>query len=118
MIASKLEVLFVDDHRETADAFADIATALGHSSSVAYDGATALSLTSGNVYRLIFLDISLGDADGRDICHQIRHGASASARVVAVTGYNDLCGTAEMGIFDDCLVKPVTTAELQRQLAI
>ncbi|SPB18201.1 histidine kinase [Caballeronia novacaledonica] len=110
-------VLFVDDHRETADSFSDIALALGHHPSVAYDGATALKLTSDEVFEVIFLDVTLPDADGRDVCCQIRSGASGTARLVAVTGYDDLRGTVGMEVFDDCLLKPITIDELQRQLA-
>ncbi|WP_162070251.1 response regulator [Burkholderia sp. THE68] len=112
------KVLFVDDHRETADSFFDIALALGHRPAVAYDGATALKLTSDEVFDLVFLDVTLPDADGRDVGGQIRNGTSGAARLVAVTGHDDVRGSVRMEMFDDCLLKPITIDELQRQLAL
>ncbi|VXC85929.1 Histidine kinase [Burkholderia sp. 8Y] len=111
------KILFVDDNRDAADALADLARALGHVASVAYDGATAIQMTSRESFDLVCLDVSLPDADGRDICHQIRGGSRAHGRIVAITGYSDLQHSDDMKLFDDCVVKPVTVEQLERLLA-
>ncbi|TCF96881.1 hypothetical protein BZM26_34950 [Paraburkholderia strydomiana] len=109
------KVLFVDDHRDTADSLSDLANAFGHQASVAYDGATALRLTSEESYDIIFLDVSLRDADGRDICAQIRSGARISPRIIGLTGYTDIVELSEHA-FDDCALKPLGIDDLQRLL--
>lgn len=110
------KVLFVDDYSDTADSLASIAAALGHEPAVAYDGETALRITSGTVFDLIFLDVGLRDADGRDIGRQIRKGPSGAARMIAVTGHAHLQDGDDMDAFDACLLKPIGMDQLERLL--
>ncbi|SAK97562.1 PAS/PAC sensor hybrid histidine kinase [Caballeronia pedi] len=109
-------VLFVDDHQDAADSLSAIATALGHHSAVAYDGASAVRLAAETAFDLIFLDVSLPDEDGRDTCERIRVGASQNATVIALTGYAEIRGTQEMQKFDDCFIKPLDIDELESLL--
>jgi len=111
-----MHILFVEDHRESADAFAALATNLGYEVEVAYDGVTAIGLTDTHAFDAIFFDLSLPDADGRDLCRQVRaHGASRHACIFAVTGMTDLSDD-ELSPFDGYLVKPLTVDALQSAL--
>ncbi|CAL8473617.1 response regulator transcription factor [Caballeronia sp. S22] len=109
-------VLFVDDFKEAADALADIASALGHRSAVAYNGASALALAGGNCFDVILLDLTLPDADGHDVCLQLREGQHSGARIIALTGHAELVGEV-MQCFDGCALKPVDIDHLQELLA-
>lgn len=111
-------VLFVDDHKDTADMLANIAVEMGHCASVAYDGITAIRVTSHEAFDLVFLDVSLPDADGREVCSQIRRGPSRHSRIVAVTGHAELRANAEMCGFDACILKPVTMQQLEDVLTV
>ena len=62
-----MNVLFVDDHVACANMFADIAEGMGHRACVAHDGASALRRCSEEFFDLVLLDITLPDADGRDV---------------------------------------------------
>ncbi|CAL8473598.1 hypothetical protein [Caballeronia sp. S22] len=53
------------------------------------------------------------DADGRDICRQIRNGSSARARI-AITGYRDLERNDDVKSFDSHIVKPGSLKQLER----
>lgn len=109
-------VLFVDDFQEAADALADVASALGHQSSVAYNGASALALADSNQFDVILLDLTLPDGDGRDLCLQMREGRNSEARIIALTGHAELRGEV-MQCFDGCALKPINIDELAELLA-
>ncbi|MGA7816993.1 response regulator [Caballeronia sp.] len=109
-----MNVLFVDDHVACADICADIAEGMGHRTCVAYDGASALRRCSEEFFDLVLLDITLPDADGRDVCCELRGRERAQkARIIALTGHSDLKGSASMSDFDECIVKPITMQALQ-----
>ncbi|VXC65331.1 Two component LuxR family transcriptional regulator [Burkholderia sp. 8Y] len=109
-------VLFVDDLEDTADSLADIASALGHRSAVAYSGASALAITTQDVFDVIFLDLTLPDSDGRDVCLRLRQGCCAGARIIALTGHSELTN-ADTECFDGLLAKPCCIDDLERLLA-
>ena len=111
-----MHILFIDDHQNSADAFAAIATDLGHTVQVAYDGATARELTAHNTFDVVFFDIGLPDIDGRELCRLGRNeGESRDACVIAVTGMTDL-GAKELEPFDGFLHKPISAAALAHAL--
>lgn len=49
-----MHILFSDDHKDSADAFAEIATTLGLQVQVAYDGRTAIEATHSTPFDVIF----------------------------------------------------------------
>ncbi len=109
-----MNVLFVDDHVACANMFADIAEGMGHRACVAHDGASALRRCSEEFFDLVLLDITLPDADGRDVCCELRGRERAQkTRIIALTGHSELKGSASMSDFDECIVKPITMQVLQ-----
>jgi two-component system OmpR family response regulator len=108
-----MQILFIEDDPRLADAFAALASDLGHRADVAYEGQTAMRLTAGKVYDTIFLDIGLPDIDGRELCQLLRAASmNAHACVVAVTGRANL-SDAELASFDGYLLKPVTRETME-----
>lgn len=112
----KRKILIVDDSRDTADVLSEIASVLGHQSVAAYDGASALSAASAETFDLVFLDLWLPDADGIDVCKQMRNGPSGSAYIVALTGSSELIGSG-CHVFDEWMLKPLLMSEVERLLA-
>lgn len=111
-----MHLLFIDDHKESADAFAEIAVMLGHRVQVAYDGKTAIDATQNTAFDVVFFDIGLPDGDGRELCRRVREGgASQHACVIAVTGMMEL-HAKELEPFDGFLHKPVSPGDLRRAL--
>ena len=111
-----MHILFIDDHKDSADAFGEIASGLGHKVQVAYDGRSAIELTQAQSFDVVFFDIELPDADGRELCRQVRNeGASRDACVIAVTGRTDL-QDKDLEPFDGFLHKPISPATLEHAL--
>jgi DNA-binding response OmpR family regulator len=111
-----MHVLFVEDDERLCNAFRDLARASGHHADVAYDGHQAMLLAVENRYDTIFLNISLPDVDGRDLCRRLRAaGPSKLACVVAVTG-DDRHNNIGLEHFDGYFVKPFTEEGLRAAL--
>lgn len=111
-----MQILFIDDHVDSADAFAEIASRLGHDVDVAYDGSTAMALIRARHFDVVFFDIALPDADGRELCKRVREeGPSRHACIIAVTGMTDL-PEKDLEPFDGLLIKPISVDALQRAL--
>ena len=69
-------------------------------------------------FDLILMDISLPDADGRDVCRELRNNSrTQKTRIVALTGHAELKGSSCMSDFDDCIVKPITMKALESLLS-
>jgi two-component system, OmpR family, response regulator len=109
-----MNLLFVDDNRACVETLVDIAASLGHASAVAHDGASCLELAAATRFDRIFLDISLPDADGRDICRRIRAGGSSrDTRIIAMTGHSDIVEHSGETEFDGVLLKPISLQALE-----
>ncbi|BAN25847.1 response regulator [Caballeronia insecticola] len=109
-----MNLLFVDDNHACVETLVDIASGLGHTAAVAHDGAACLALTSSEHFDRIFLDISLPDADGREICSAIRAaGPSSDARIIAMTGHTDFVEGSGDTDFDGFLLKPISLQALE-----
>jgi CheY-like chemotaxis protein len=77
-------------------------------------------LTEGWVPGVVLSDIGLPGLDGFGVARCLRQGsATATARLVAITGYNDeeTCHLAHESGFDHVLFKPTDLEELLRLLA-
>jgi two-component system OmpR family response regulator len=106
-------VLFVEDDSNVAHAYAELAASLGHKADVAYCGGDAMRLSAATPYDAVFMDISLPDVDGRDLCRRVRAaGASRNTCIVAITGMAGL-DERQLGDFDGFLAKPVRKDELE-----
>jgi len=111
-----VHILFIDDHKDSADAFGEIASGLGHKVRVAYDGRSAMALTQTESFDVVFFDIELPDGDGRELCRRVRNeGASRDACVIAVTGRTDL-RDKDLEPFDGYLHKPISPGALEHAL--
>jgi two-component system OmpR family response regulator len=109
-----MNLLFVDDNHACIETLVDIASGLGHTAAVAHDGAGCLALTSSEQFDSIFLDITLPDADGREICIAIRaRGPSSRARIIAMTGHTDFVADSGETSFDGYLLKPISLQALE-----
>ena len=80
---------------------------------------SALRRCSEELFDLVLLDITFPDADGRDVCCELRGRERAQkARIIALTGHSDLKGSAFMSDFDECIVKPITMQALEDQFCL
>jgi signal transduction histidine kinase/ActR/RegA family two-component response regulator len=108
-------VLVVDDNSDAAETLADILRELGHTTSVAHDGPTALAAAAAFRPHVPLLDIGLPVMDGYELARRLREQPELDkTQLFAITGYgqeSDRERSREAG-FQEHLVKPIDLAHL------
>ncbi|MDR5822945.1 PAS domain S-box protein [Caballeronia sp. LZ043] len=115
----QLDVLVVDDNRDSADSMTLLVDMLGHRTRPAYGGSEALALFEAERPQVVLLDLSMPGLTGFDVIRRMRDDG-ARVVVAAMTGLGsdeDRARTRAAG-FDAHLVKPVDLPELERVLAL
>ncbi len=110
-------VLVVDDNRDAADTLAELLSALGYDTQVAYDGRAALALAEDHAFDSAVLDIGLPEMDGYQLARRLRE-KFAELRLIAVTGYGqeEERRRSQSAGFDAHLLKPVSVQALEEAL--
>jgi CheY-like chemotaxis protein len=107
-------ILVVDDSVDTVAMMKVLLKREGHEVRVAHDGPAALEVAAAYAPEVVLLDLTLPGLSGEEVAAALRKDEStASALIVAVSGYND-------GVpphFDHLLAKPVDHDALRRLLA-
>ncbi len=108
-----LQVLIIDDDRETANLFKTVLSLVGYDCEIILSAKAALARLASNVPDLILLDLRLGlDIGGEDILYQIRSNPRfVNTRVIVITAFPNI---AEMvtNLADLILLKPVEVSQL------
>ncbi len=108
----KISVLLIEDERSIAEPFANALNRSGFETSVAGSWAEALATLSHGEPDVVLLDLSLPDADGRDICRQLRGDSDVPIIMVTASGsVTDRVVGLELGA-DDYIVKPFAIGEV------
>jgi DNA-binding response OmpR family regulator len=108
-----VRVLVVEDQRVLCDRIAEGLRDAGLAVDVAYDGATAMEVTSFTTYDVIVLDRDLPRVHGDAVCTQLVAGPS-TARILMLTAaaaVEDRVDGLNLGA-DDYLCKPFAFTEL------
>ena len=111
-------VLVIDDNADAANALGRLIKAIGSSCRVAYDGPSGLLELERFHPDLVFLDISMPDMNGYEVCRRIRRDAGYPVKVVALTGWGQESDRteADRAGFDLHLTKPPDPAALETLL--
>ena len=105
-------VLVVEDEPSIADPFARALLRGGFRPTVARTGAEALRAVHELAPDVVLLDLALPDADGRDVCRQIRAGSDVPIIIITASGsVTDRVVGLELGA-DDYVVKPFAVGEV------
>ena len=105
-------VLLVEDEPSISDPFASALARGGFRPSVAITGAQALLLLRELSPDVVLLDLALPDADGRDVCRQIRAESDVPIIIITASGsVTDRVVGLELGA-DDYVVKPFAVGEV------
>ena len=113
-----LRVLVVNDDRDTADTFADVAELWGHAVRVAHDGPAAVLAAREYHPEVVLLDLDRpGTADG-ELARALRGEPGQDGMLlVAFTSHDrDNCRRAREAGINHCLTKPVDPEALRRLL--
>lgn len=105
-------VLVVEDERSIVEPFARALERSGFRPGVALTGADAMALLGTLEPDVVLLDLSLPDADGRDLCRQIRQQSPVPIIIITASGsITDRVVGLELGA-DDYVVKPFAVGEV------
>ena len=111
-LPSAASVLVVEDEPSIADPFARALLRGGFCPTVARTGAEALQAVREHAPDVVLLDLALPDADGRDVCRQIRAGSDVPIIIITASGsVTDRVVGLELGA-DDYVVKPFAVGEV------
>jgi CheY-like chemotaxis protein len=114
-----MNVLIVEDLRDTVDSMRFLLELWGCKSTVVYNGQRAIEAAATLNPDIVILDIGLPDMSGWDVSHRLRQSpTTASALMVAVTGYgqpDDIKRSKEVGI-DLHFLKPADPEDIKRVL--
>jgi CheY-like chemotaxis protein/two-component sensor histidine kinase len=119
LASRQLDVLVVDDNRDSADSMTLLVEMLGHQARATYDGPEALDSFEATRPQVVLLDLSMPGMTGFDVIRRMRDEGTRVI-VAAMTGLGsdeDRARTRAAG-FDAHLVKPVDLPELERVLAL
>lgn len=113
--AATLQILVVDDNKDSAETLSMLLELMGNEIRVAYDGEQALAMAKEVKPDVVLLDIGLPKLNGYDVARLIRQEPWGSNPIlVAITGWgqsDDKHLSREAG-FDHHLVKPVDHDQL------
>jgi signal transduction histidine kinase/CheY-like chemotaxis protein len=113
---TRLRVLVVEDHRDTAEVLSRLLRASGYAVKTAHTAAAALELAAAEPFEVIVSDIGLPDKTGYDLMREIK--SRYPTKGIAMSGYGmdeDLRRSREAG-FSDHIVKPANAAQLERSI--
>jgi PAS domain S-box-containing protein len=111
----RLQILLVEDHRDTAEIMRRLLVLYGHDVRTAGDVATALSLASQHPFDLLISDLGLPDASGAELLQELR-ARGHTLPAVALSGYGqeeDVARSKAAG-FVEHLLKPVDFNRFRR----
>lgn len=114
-----LRVVVVDDHQDLRETLEEVLSAMGHDVSSVATGVDAMALAQSSTPDLMLVDIGLPGIDGYEVARRVRAACSGDLHLVAVTGYGmpeDRRRSLDAG-FDDHLVKPIDTGQLEQLFA-
>jgi DNA-binding response OmpR family regulator len=107
-----INILLVDDHKDTCLAIGFLLGRHGYHVQTAYSLKSALSIADGEHFDLLISDIVLPDGTGNELLHQLRQKMEIEA--IAMSGWStpeDVTRSRDAG-FHDLLAKPLTYERL------
>ena len=112
-------LLIIDDDVRLSQMLVDYLGAVGYQISCAHTGKAGLQLAKQQMWSLIILDLMLPDADGLDLCRELRsHSQTAAIPILMLTARGDATDRIiglELGA-DDYLPKPFEPRELKARI--
>ncbi|GGZ43099.1 response regulator [Asticcacaulis endophyticus] len=106
-----LDVLVVDDNRESAQTTSWMLELIGHQARMVHDGRDAIAAAQATPPDVILLDIGMPGMNGYEVCRELRkHAALKDTIIIAQTGWGqerDRKTAFEAG-FDHHVTKPVS----------
>lgn len=104
---TSLRILFVDDDDTIREAMVAILNWFGHDTFSAARGKDAIDLYRFNTVDLVITDYQMPDMKGSDLAQCIRQ-INPSAKIILLTGWNNLKDEGKSAYINCTLTKPAT----------
>ncbi len=104
-------ILLIEDNPDANDTLSEVLRQEGHIITCATDGKSGLSLALAQEFDAVICDIGLPDISGLSVASQLRQ-QEHPAKLIALTGFNQLKVPAQQAGFDHYLIKPVAMDQL------
>ena len=111
-------LLIIDDDVRLSQMLAEYLGSAGYHITPAYTGKSGVQLARQQAWSLIILDLMLPDADGLDLCRELRTGSTSAIPILMLTARGDATDRIiglELGA-DDYLPKPFEPRELKARI--
>ena len=107
-----MDCLIIDDEKPLAEAICEYFNLFGLSASYVCDYADALKAVKDNDYRMIILDINLGEKSGFKLCEEIRKITNIPVMFLSARNLDDdILAALSIG-GDDYVIKPCSSSVL------
>ncbi|MCQ8105328.1 response regulator [Methylomonas sp. SURF-2] len=117
MISNDLSILVADDNEMNRWLLAEQLRCWSENITLAVDGREAWGFLQGQKYALVFLDVNMPGLTGFELVKKVREDSvNQTSPVIAITAHvqsHQKHLLTESG-FNDCLIKPIVLADLQR----
>jgi CheY-like chemotaxis protein len=111
-----MDVLILDDHRDSAAALARLLVLKnpGWAVQVAHDGASGLAFALAGQTDVVIIDLNLPDMTGEEVAVEIRRRSAAAPPIlIALSGnVGEIMRHQASGVFEHALTKPVKVDRL------
>lgn len=113
---ARCRVVVVEDNAESAEAIALILKYMGGDVQVATTGHAGIELVRSVAPHIVFVDISLPDLDGYEVCARMRAAVGTTPLMIALSGWEGRQHDerAAAAGFSGQITKPPDTEELRR----
>lgn len=114
-----LNLLVIDDSKQTATDMAEALRLLGHTVSIAFNPRSALHILAEVIPDAVFLDISMPGVDGLEVCRYLRRDPlTADIPIIIVSANSEQAYKvmAKAAGADGYLVKPAMMEDMENAL--
>ena len=114
-LKKKLNILIVDNDKDTTTLFKDILERRGHKVQIVNEGIRTISCVKNNIYDIIFLDYNIEDIDGITLVELIKDIIEYESLIFAYTGNNNnLINKFKNTGVNGILIKPINTNKINK----
>lgn len=107
-----LKVLIVDDDADLLEMVGMVLSNSGMSVEAADNGSAVLEMVERTAPDILVMDVFLGDADGRNVCHELKTSKHKHLPVILYSAGIIPPDTLRTAMVDDFLAKPFKIDEL------
>ena len=115
-LKKKLNILIVDNDRDSTTLFKNILETRGHRVKIVDEGIRTINCVQNNIYDIIFLDYNIGDIDGLTLIELIKDINEYETLIFCYSGNNSnkIINKFKNTGVNGLLIKPINTNKINK----